>query len=40
MFFNKIVIEINDIVIKIGSPFIKLIMQIYKEYMAAAKGEA
>lgn len=39
LFFNRIIIDINDIVINIGSSFIKLIMQIYKEYTEAAKAE-
>lgn len=33
------IIDINDLVVKVASPFIKLILQIVKEYTDAAKGE-
>lgn len=33
------VLDINDIVVHVGSPFIKLIMQIAKDYTEAAKTE-
>lgn len=39
LFLNKIVIDMNDIVIKIGSPLIKLALEIYKQYSDAAKAE-
>lgn len=39
LFINQMVLDINDIVVHVGSPFIKLIMQIAKDYTEAAKTE-
>lgn len=37
MFFNQIIIDVNDIVVRVETAFIKLILQIVKEYTDAAK---
>ena len=38
LFINQMIIDVNDLVVKIGSPFIKLVLQIVKDYTTAAKS--
>lgn len=37
MFINSIVIDTNDIVVRVGTPLIKLVLQIIREYTEAAR---
>lgn len=33
MFFNKILVEMNDLVVMASTQFLKIVMQVYKEFM-------
>lgn len=40
MFFNQIVVDMNDLVLHASTPFLKLIMQLVKEYQEVTKSES
>ena len=40
MFFNKIVVEMNDLVVQASTQFLKTVMQVYKEFNEVMNTES